>query len=491
MNPSLIAAGVVKRLGVATRPQQPDVLAKCLKVYQGGWDEYDALRRHIGIPNDQLDHFTKAGIVLQPKQLEFIYWARQADQIDAPSEIGFGGARGGGKSLALFVQAAIDDCQRFDGLKVLYLRQTGKRAAEQMLDLVTSTLMNVKHVYSYGKVEFPNGSRIIMGHYLNEKEAMNYLGLEYDVIIIEETTTLSEAAYKKIRLSARSSKGFRPRVYNSTNPLGVGHTWYKKRFIDPMRKGDELELKRKFIFATIDDNVFVNPEYVDNLDDLTGVEKRAYRFGDWDVSAGAYFETWNYDLHTIPALDSIPETWEVWGSMDYGYAHWNVILLHAKDGDGNIYTFHELAHRKYYPEEIAVDLARVLEQYRISLDDFRGVWVGVDAFAETGRGKKTIAQEYIERGFTMFRADVSPGSRIRGAQQVARLLGNPERNIDQQLYITRNCERLIETLPAAQRDPNHMEDILKVNCDENGVGGDDSVDALRYGLYRPNIANVG
>ena len=40
--------------------------------------------------------------------------------------------------------------------------------------------------------------------------------------------------------------------------------------------------------------------------------------------------------------------------------------------------------------------------------------------------------------------------------------------------------RLIETLPALQHDPNRPEDVLKVDADEDGNGGDDAADALRY-----------
>jgi hypothetical protein len=35
-------------------------------------------------------------------------------------------------------------------------------------------------------------------------------------------------------------------------------------------------------------------------------------------------------------------------------------------------------------------------------------------------------------------------------------------------------------LPALQHDPNRPEDVLKVDADKEGVGGDDAADALRY-----------
>ena len=37
----------------------------------------------------------------------------------------------------------------------------------------------------------------------------------------------------------------------------------------------------------------------------------------------------------------------------------------------------------------------------------------------------------------------------------------------------------LQCLPALQHDPNRPEDVLKVDADEDGVGGDDTADALR------------
>jgi hypothetical protein len=35
-------------------------------------------------------------------------------------------------------------------------------------------------------------------------------------------------------------------------------------------------------------------------------------------------------------------------------------------------------------------------------------------------------------------------------------------------------------LPALRHDPNRPEDVLKVDGDEEGVGGDDAADCLRH-----------
>jgi phage terminase large subunit len=48
------------------------------------------------------------------------------------------------------------------------------------------------------------------------------------------------------------------------------------------------------------------------------------------------------------------------------------------------------------------------------------------------------------------------------------------------MFIHRRCARLLECLPCLQHDPNRPEDVLKVDADEEGVGGDDAADACRY-----------
>ena len=60
------------------------------------------------------------------------------------------------------------------------------------------------------------------------------------------------------------------------------------------------------------------------------------------------------------------------------------------------------------------------------------------------------------------------------------LRGDGGASVRAKLFIHRRCGRLAETLPAMQHDPNRPEDVLKVDADEDGLGGDDAADALRY-----------
>ena len=118
------------------------------------------------MPDDQLRNFLSVGYVPQPKQMAFHAAARLCDLDGGPDEIGFGGARGPGKSHAIMAQLALDDCRRLPGLKALYLRKVGKQAREQFEDLRRSVLKAVPHKYNRqeGVVYLWDESRIFIGN---------------------------------------------------------------------------------------------------------------------------------------------------------------------------------------------------------------------------------------------------------------------------------------------------------------------------------------
>ena len=463
----------------------------------------DAIKRH-GNPDDQIANFERFGVIMQDKQLEFAAAARLADDDAFANEVGLGGARGPGKSFAVFAQSTLDDCQRFPGLKVLYLRKTGKKASEQAMDLVKAVLPKMKKGRDYEqrerpdfKLTFENGSEIIVGYYKTEADALEYQGLEYDLLIIEELTHLSLEAYKTLRTSVRSSKeNYRPRVYVSTNPGSSGHAWVKKRFVDPEKKKlplAERDNKTKFIFATVHDNHFVNADYVDNLEDLTGAKKEIMLEGNWDVSAGAFFRTWSYDYHVVNSFETIPPDMRVWMAMDYGFGHWNMTYLLGSTGE-RTYLIHELAHRLMYPKDIAPEIFKMLDRYEITIERLDYILAGADVFRKTGHAERTIQQKYADEGIILFPADNSPGSRSAGAQHIGEMLGDPankDNPVPSRLLVCRNCEHFIETLPYLEHDPNNLEDVLKVDTNvSTGEGGDDAYDAARYGLFTPMIGSM-
>ena len=69
---------------------------------------------------------------------------------------------------------------------------------------------------------------------------------------------------------------------------------------------------------------------------------------------------------------------------------------------------------------------------------------------------------------------------INGWAEILQRLGDPGAGVRPTMFIHRPCARLLECLASLQHDPNRPEDVLKVDADEEGIGGDDAADACRY-----------
>ena len=445
------------------------------------WERYFLAGRTAGCPKEQMDRFAAGDVILQERQLVASAAARLCDHPNGPTAIGYGGARGGGKSHWLLAQMGADDCQRVPGLKCLLLRKVGKANLEHFEDLRRRLFGRLSHDFSAfrGILSFANGSRIIAGHFQNEKDIDAYLGLEYDIIGIEEATTLTSRKYQDISTCCRTSKtNWRPRIYSTTNPGGVGHGWYRTRFVLPMLEKREAETR--FVPARVTDNRWNNPEYVRVLENLTGWQKRAWLEGDWDIAAGQYFTTFRRDVHVVEDFD-VTRAREWFAALDYGFAHYTVVLLGCTDGDGDTFIVDEHAERLWLPQRHAGAIKAMLGRHKVAPSDLKRFVAGADVFSRQSDGT-TIAAQYARLGINLRIANMD---RVNGWAEILTRFGDPsvglaEGGVRPTLFIHKRCGRLVETLPTLQHDPNRPEDVLKVDADEDGMGGDDAADALRY-----------
>ena len=430
----------------------------------------------LGCPTEQMGNLVAAGVLLQERQLAASAAARLCDGPNGPTAVGYGGARGGGKSHWLLAQMGVDDCQRMPELKCLLLRKVGKANLEHFEDLRRRLFPLLTHEFSAhrGILTFKNGSRIVAGHFQAEKDIDAYLGLEYDVIGIEEATMLSSRKHRDIATCCRTSKrAWRPRIYATTNPGGVGHAWFRQRFVAPFlerREGDT-----RFIPARVTDNAFSNPEYRKILESLSGWQRRAWLDGDWDVASGQFFTNFQREKNVVEDFDETRAR-EWFGAFDYGFAHYTVFLLGCTDGDGNLFVVDEHAERLWLPGQHAAGIIAMLKRHRLRPESLARMVAGADVFSRQGDGV-TIAAQYSRLGLKFRVANMD---RVNGWAEVRQRLGDTAAKLPPRLFIHARCGRLLETLPILQHDPNRPEDVLKVDADDEGVGGDDTADALRY-----------
>lgn len=430
--------------------------------------------KSAGCPPDQLANFRRGNYPAQPRQLQFHAAARECDREGGPVRVGYGGPRGEAKSHAALAQAVMDDAWRVDNLKVLFLRNVGKAARESFEDLVMKVLPGfpAEYIPSRSRLFLSNGSFVVLGGFKSESDIDKYIGIEYDLMVIEDATLITKSKIDRLFGSLRSSKSnWRPRVYLTYNPGGVGHAWVKRQFVDPWRAKRQTDTRH--IQALPGENKFINADYRAYLDGLTGWLRRAWRDGDWDIAAGQFFTTFRREVHVIKPF-AIPADWLTWGSLDYGFVHPTAAYLHTAH-DGNVYTIAEHWRQRWQVSQHTA----ALKALQVGLGVRTRVWrAGSDVFAKKDDGP-TIAEKYEREGIRLTAANTD---RINGAAEMLARLGDPDEGIAPRWFIFETCPRLIECLPLLQHDPHRPEDVLKWDIDETGEGGDDAYDGARYGL---------
>lgn len=432
-----------------------------------------ATAKKAGCPRDQVEGFIAKQYIPFPWQWEFHSVARQADLPDGPVDIGVGGARGPGKSHAVLSQAALDDCQRIPGLKGLFLRQTGVAAQESFDDLVSKVVAGHTAYKKTGQsLVFPNKSRILLGGFQDERDIDKYVGIEYDFIIVEELNQLTEDKYTKLRGSLRTSKpNWRPRMYTSFNPGGIGHQFVKDRYITPHRMGKET--KTRFIGSTYKENPTLNKEYIEYLEDLKGELGRAWREGDFDIFAGQAFSEFNRNYHMIspPIIPSI--NFDHYFSCDWGYTdkkpHAFAAYLHAvikmktKDGQNfhRIITYKEWAGNQTTPDDWAEKIYK--DCITMGITPAYGV-VDSAMFTPSSDFGKPISKMFTDKwkelnGDRMW-ITLKKGTKDRIGRKAAThnwLSIAPDKL--PYWMITENCQYLLDTLPQLITDEHRIEDV--------------------------------
>jgi phage terminase large subunit len=394
--------------------------------------------------------------------------------------IGYGGARGGGKSWAMrrkFVLLAV----MYANLKLLLLRRTlpeleGNHIQPLMKELYKfATYTSTKHIFT-----FPNGSTIKCGYCDTEADTLQFQGQEYDVIGLEEATHFTEKQRQDLLMCNRGvrSDGFTPRMYYTFNPGGVGHNWVKRLFIDRDYTEEENPDDYVFFQARVYDNpalMQADPGYVKQLETLPPERRRAMLDGDWDVLEGQYFEEFRRSKHVVEPFN-IPPHWKRFRSIDWGFNDPCCVLWYALAPDGRIYAYDEI----YQRQTLARDMAKLIRE-KTGLQNVSYTIGSPDMWQNRGlRGflGENIAEELTKSGVPVIKAD---NARVLGWQRVRYFLSDA---LDGKpwLQVFSTCKNLIRTFPLAIYDKNDKEDV-------SGTCEDHALESLRYGLMSRPIPN--
>lgn len=385
--------------------------------------------------------------------------------------IGYGGAKGGGKSW--FVRSkAILLAANYPGIKILIARNT---YAELMHNHVYTLQMQLKDIAKFNKSEmrftFINGSTIDLGYCSTDSDLTRYQGNEVDVIFFDEATTFSEYQMKTIAANVRGVNDYPKRIYYTCNPGGKGHGYIKRIFIDKIYLPGEDPTEYEFVQASVYDNKVLlesDPDYLKQLEALPPKQRAALLDGRWDVFEGQFFDDFvnkpeneYLNNHVIPAFDKIPAGWNIFRSYDFGYAKPYSFGWYAVDYDGVLYRFLEdygctkeaNTGTRLTPDE-QFKRIRDIEQSHPLLKGRR-----IDGVADPSIWDKSRGESIVE---TAMRYGIyfEPGdnSRIQGWMQCHYRLQFDD-NGYAMFYVTENCKHFIRTIPLLLHSDTKQEDL--------------------------------
>jgi len=425
-----------------------------------------------------LDVFAALGYEPTPRQQAF----HDATEYD----VLYGGAMGGGKTLALLMEG-IRACVRHPGIRVGAFRRTYPELKESLIkELAAHGFANVlgaKWAGSDYELRFPNGSILMFRYAENMVDASRRQGSEFQLLLFDERTLTSADVLTFIESRLRSGNSGVPvlGIRSGSNPGGPSHSAAKDRYIKPTSYGSQVirdvrGRSVRFIPSKLSDNPHLNEEYRTDLLGLPDQLRKAYLEGNWDVFEGQIFSELNYDRHVVKPLQ-LPRTWRRYMSVDWGFAAPWAVLWGALDEDGRLWIYREL----YKTGVGEADQARAILAAE-DVDEHIVARYADDAMWNVLGDAKPLATAYAENGVHLEKAGKGPGSRIAGWQRIHSYLAEaPACRMHQaegwdtcpKLHIFSPCMKLfseLADLPYAktgnpedsdQKAPDHAADALR------------------------------
>lgn len=473
-----------------------------------------------------------------PKQKKFIELPFDVD------EGGYGGALMAGKSDVLMLLPLLYQFHENPKFKGLFLRRTFPELEQEIIPRSQEFFPSSGAIYNIAKHrwEWKNGAMDIFGHLKDEKDVKKYDTGQFPLIRWDEATSFTGFQYEYLTLRRnRAPVGFGHPAFTrwGSNPGNVGHTYFRKRFIDWCKQGGVIlrdpktGSKRIFIPATAKDNphgLLENPKYFQKLQGITSeAERRAMILGDWYVFEGMVFEEFRIEplpdeplnaKHVIEPFD-IPLWWPKIIGIDWGYAAWTFVIWAAISPDGRVYIYRTYAIKKAKIKQWAREIC-LLTGGEIS--NVRDVRICHSAVQDVGQDQTLFEQVAEAMEDAGFKCTLTKGERnrvggkqlvheylrwkpvpsvkmilgeydIELARKIERLHGSEalkdyvgyfapepvETNLPKLQIFThspegRENEELIEVIPTCVYDDIKKEDVKEFS-------GDDPYDTLRILLY--------
>jgi hypothetical protein len=401
-------------------------------------------------------------------------------------EVIYGGARGGGKTDASLGEWALHQAEYGPHARGLFVRR-------RQVDLLP-TIERAKEIFSpagarfhaqKSMFSFPSGATLRFRYLERDADADRYQGHDYTRVYVEELTQFPDPSpVNKLKAALRSAHGVPCGLRATCNPGGPGHTWVKRRYIDPGAwsvvaetfadpfGGPPLSLERVFIPARVTDNprlLDADPLYVAKLQQSGSAQLvKAWLQGDWNIIEGAFFDRW--DARNVCRPFAIPEDWIRFRAFDWGSARpfsvgWWAVASDSLD-EPQIPRGALVRYREWYgstgkPNEGLKLTAEEVAEGILAREAGDRIAYGVaDPSIFAASGGPSLAERMGRAGVHWKRADnrrVGGVGAMGGWDQLrARILGDDE---GPGLVVFETCRDFLRTVPVLQHDPSRPEDL--------------------------------
>ena len=396
----------------------------------------------------------------------------------------FGGARGGGKTDFLIGDYASDVLTYGPHWRGIIFRHTYAEL-DEIVDRGKQILYNLftGTEYKVGKSIFvmPNGATLRLRHLAEDKDAEHYQGHSYPWIGFDELPNWpADMAYRKLKACLRSGHYIPDKRIRATgNPGGVGHQWVRAYFKIPAIDEPDGQLikdvygSRLFIRSLVTDNKILlrnDPDYVERLKGV-GDEQlvAAWLKGDWDAFVGQYFSNWENQDIEVDSFE-VPDSWPLYGALDYGESNPTSFGLYTTDYDGVHYRISEYykgnasASQHAYDISVALATCPFISSGRKPSQIFSdpSMWVKRRLSESI---QHSPADVFADHGLRLTRAN---NDRVTGWRVINDLL------VKKKFKMFKGWnDNLARTAPAAPRCNKNPEDV-DTHCEDHAL------DELRY-----------
>lgn len=252
--------------------------------------------------------------LLTPRLTKYVPYEPTAKQrafllMNDTKELLYGGAAGGGKSVAQLMAALqfVD----IPGYSAILFRRTYADLSlpGALIDMSKQWLMpfveskEVKWSEKEKQYTFPSGATLNFGYLESDNDCYRYQGAEFQFIGMDEVTHISPTNYRYMFSRLRKPKSLQvPLRFRATaNPGGqYGEYYYQRFFVEGKEKG------RIFIGAGLNDNPYLDAEaYIEALAELDPVTREQLLNGNWEIKAAGDMLDRRW-FNIVPSKD-IPE----------------------------------------------------------------------------------------------------------------------------------------------------------------------------------------